>query len=81
MANMRSRLRASNVLMRVDRALRLSHKRFYLPPPENPHGVPSSVMRALQLAQLPTADKDLYTQKLTQLMGVIKQNGEDYGQV
>ena len=53
MANMRSRLRASNVLARVDRAMRLSHKRFYLPPPENPHGVPRAVMKQLAAERLP----------------------------
>jgi len=47
MANMRSRLQSGNALLRVQRALSLSHRRYYLPPPENPHGVPTAVMKAL----------------------------------
>jgi hypothetical protein len=53
MANMRSRLRSNNILLRVDRALRLSHKRYWMPPPENPHGVPGAVMKALAAEGLP----------------------------
>jgi len=74
MANMRSRLRASNVLARVDRALRLSHKRFYLPPPENPHGVSGAVMKALALENLPS-DPVKWNARLQELLTAYKSNG------
>jgi len=74
MANMRSRLKGGNVLARVDRALRLSHKRFYLPPPENPHGVPGAVMKALAAEGLPL-DPVKWNARLQELLNAYKLNG------
>jgi len=67
MANMRSRLKSGNALGRVRTALRLSHKRYYLAPPENPRGIPSSVMKALAREHLPT-DVDAFNERLQQLL-------------
>jgi len=55
--------------------LRTSNRR--LPEPDLPAGgiVPRSVMRELQLAQLPIPDRNLYTSKLVQLMQAIEKNG------
>jgi|SRR5262245_19688325 len=53
MANMRSRLKGGNALARVQQALKQSHRRFYLVPPENPHGVPRAVMKQLAAERLP----------------------------
>jgi len=74
MANMRSRLRSSDALARVSRALRFSHKRFYLPPPENPHGVPGAVMKALALENLPS-DPVKWNARLQELLAAYKSNG------
>jgi len=67
MANMRSRLKSGNALERVRTALRRSHKRYYLAPPENPRGIPSSVMKALAREHLPT-DVDAFNERLQQLL-------------
>jgi len=71
---MRSRLRSNNILLRVDRALRLSHKRYWMPPPENPHGVPGAVMRALALENLPS-DPVKWNTRLQELLAAYKLNG------
>ena len=55
--------------------IRQKTRRYHALRPDNPHGVPSVVMRALQLAQLPRPDKDLYSRKLVQLMQTIEANG------
>jgi hypothetical protein len=75
MGTMRSRLKSSNVLARVQRALSYSHRRYWLPQPDNRFGVPTAVMRDLQAARLPTPDKDIYSKKLGELMRVIEING------
>jgi len=67
MANMRSRLRSSNVLARVEQALKQSHRRYYLAPPENPHGVPRTILKALQLQTL-AGDQRPYDLRLQQLL-------------
>jgi len=55
--------------------IRQKTRRYHAVRPDNPHGVPSAVMRALQFAQLPIPDKDLYSRKLLQLMQAIEHNG------
>jgi hypothetical protein len=67
MANMRSRLKSGNVLGRVQQALKHSHKRYYLAPPENPHGIPSTILKALQLQTL-AGDQRPYDLRLQQLL-------------
>ena len=74
MANVRSRLKGGNVLARVQRALSQSHRRHYLPPPENPHGVPSSVMKALAAEGLPL-DPVKWNARLQELLTAYKLNG------
>jgi hypothetical protein len=67
MPNMRSRLKDANVLLRVQRSLKASHKRYYLAPPEGPYGVPRVVMKALMAEQLPS-DVDVFNAKLQELL-------------
>ena len=55
--------------------IRQKTRRYHAVRPDNPHGVPTSVMRGLQFAQLPLPDKELYTRKLLQLMRAIELNG------
>jgi len=74
MANVRSRLRASNVLARVERALKLSHQRYWLPPPENPYGVPTAVMKALAAESLPLVPVK-WNARLQELLTAYKSNG------
>jgi hypothetical protein len=75
MANMRSRLKSGNALGRVRQALKASHRRYYLAPPENPRGVPSRVMKALAREQLPT-DVDAFDLRLQQLLTLHQLNKE-----
>ncbi len=44
--------------------------------PENPHGVPSAVMKGLAALRIPNADKELYGQRLQELLETIERNGE-----
>ena len=74
MANMRSRIKGGNVLARVQRALSQSHRRYYLPPQENPHGVPGAVMKALALENLPS-DPVKWNARLQELLNAYKSNG------
>jgi hypothetical protein len=67
MGTTRSRLKGGNVLARVQRSLSLSHRRHYLPPPENPHGVPSYIMRTLANERL-SADPQAFNLRLQQLL-------------
>jgi hypothetical protein len=73
MANMRSRLKSG--LGRVRQALKASHRRYYVAPPENPRGVPSSVMKALAREQLPT-DVAAFDLRLQQLLTLHQLNKE-----
>ena len=75
MGTTRSRLKGGNVLARVTRALSLSHRRHYLPPPENPHGVPSVVMKALSAEQLPS-DPVKWNARLQELLVAFQQNAK-----
>jgi hypothetical protein len=73
MANMRSRLQSGNVLGRVRTALKASHKRYYLAPRENPHGVPKLVLKELQLQTL-AGDQRPYDLRLQQLLTIHQLN-------
>jgi hypothetical protein len=76
MANMKSRLKSGNALGRVRQALKHSHKRYYLAPPENPRGIPSSVMKALAREHLPN-DVDAFDLRLQQLLTLHELNKGD----
>lgn len=74
MGNNRSRLKSGNVLTRVTRALNLSHRQHYMPPPKNPRGVPRAVMRALQAESL-AGDLRSYNERLQELLAEHKAGG------
>jgi hypothetical protein len=63
----KSRL-SGNVRNRVSRALRLSHERYFKTPlPDNPHGVPTSVMEALAAENL-VSDPVVWNARLQDLL-------------
>jgi hypothetical protein len=55
--------------------IRQKTRRYHALRPDNPHGVPTVVMRQLQCLRLPTPDKEIYTGKLVELMRTIEING------